>query len=57
MSCGAFHTVALRENGEAYSWGSNAYGQCGSLKLTLTNDEPTRVDFEYFVHVSCVSAG
>jgi alpha-tubulin suppressor-like RCC1 family protein len=57
VSCGAFHTVALTENGEAYSWGSNTYGQCGNSQQFLTNDEPKKVDFEYFIHVSYVSAG
>ncbi|CRG97767.1 cell cycle associated protein, putative [Plasmodium gallinaceum] len=29
ISCGSEHTLALSENGNVYSWGSNAFGQCG----------------------------
>ncbi|KAI4834919.1 cell cycle associated protein [Plasmodium brasilianum] len=29
ISCGSEHTLALSENGNLYSWGSNMFGQCG----------------------------
>ncbi|CAG9472271.1 unnamed protein product [Plasmodium vivax] len=29
ISCGSEHTLALSENGNVYSWGSNLFGQCG----------------------------
>lgn len=29
ICCGSEHTLALSENGNVYSWGNNAYGQCG----------------------------
>ncbi|GAW83580.1 hypothetical protein, conserved [Plasmodium gonderi] len=28
ISCGSEHTLALSENGNVYSWGSNIFGQC-----------------------------
>jgi Regulator of chromosome condensation (RCC1) repeat len=29
VSCGAYHTVVLLEDGELLAWGSNKYGQLG----------------------------
>ena len=30
VSCGQFHTIVLTHDGEAFAWGSNKFGQCGS---------------------------
>ena len=30
VACGAFHTLALTEKGEVYSWGNNCWGQLGT---------------------------
>ncbi|XP_072939555.1 probable E3 ubiquitin-protein ligase HERC4 isoform X2 [Epargyreus clarus] len=39
IACGAYHSVALTNNGDLYSWGANSYGQCGLG--TITNKETT----------------
>jgi hypothetical protein len=28
--CGSFHTIVKTKGGEAFSWGSNEWGQCGT---------------------------
>ena len=32
VSCGGYHSMALTQNGEVYSWGLNGYGQLGHLE-------------------------
>jgi alpha-tubulin suppressor-like RCC1 family protein len=29
LSCGAYHTLAVMDNGALYAWGLNNYGQLG----------------------------
>ena len=29
ISCGGFHTMALTDKGELFSWGAGTYGECG----------------------------
>ena len=44
VACGMLHTVAIVSTGEAYSWGSNTYGQCGQHdSVTRTHSSPLRV--------------
>lgn len=37
IACGAYHSIALTNNGDLYSWGANSYGQCGLG--TMSNKE------------------
>ncbi|CAH0605431.1 unnamed protein product [Chrysodeixis includens] len=37
VACGAYHSIALTNNGDLYSWGANSYGQCGLG--TMSNKE------------------
>ncbi|KAI7470359.1 hypothetical protein KC351_g12726 [Hortaea werneckii] len=44
VALGQNHTLALSDEGEIYSWGSNAYGQLGySLPKTTADKEPMSV--------------
>ena len=43
VSCGAQHTIALREDGVVYTWGDGAYGRLGH-KGTQSLREPTPVN-------------
>lgn len=35
VACGGWHTVALTEGGDAYTWGWNRYGQLGKDKVNF----------------------
>jgi len=48
VSCGAFHTVVVSAEGEAFSWGSNKFGQCGVHSQSNCVHEPSKVDFEMY---------
>ncbi|XP_075971784.1 HECT and RLD domain containing E3 ubiquitin ligase 4 isoform X1 [Anticarsia gemmatalis] len=37
IACGAYHSIALTNNGDLFSWGANSYGQCGLG--TMSNKE------------------
>jgi alpha-tubulin suppressor-like RCC1 family protein len=43
ISCGAFHTIALLNNGQMYAWGQNTYGQLGDGS-TVNRYIPVPVD-------------
>ena len=43
ISCGHFHTLALTENGDVFSWGSNSYGQLG-LNDTIDRNKPKMIE-------------
>jgi len=32
IACGAYHSLALTDKGELYTWGEAKLGQCGSGK-------------------------
>ncbi|MGL3150672.1 hypothetical protein ACSS7Z_09955 [Microbacterium sp. A82] len=56
VSAGGSHSVALAEDGTAYAWGYNRYGQLGDGKNTHSN-VPVRVQIPDGVTVTQVSAG
>ena len=42
IACGQFHTLALTQEGELYSWGINACGQLG-IGNNTAHDDPVKV--------------
>ncbi len=61
VSAGYYHTIALSENGQVYTWGSNAYGELGNgasensnlpinitSKFKLTDDKIIQVSAGYY---------
>jgi E3 ubiquitin-protein ligase HERC4 len=52
VKCGEVHSVVLCSTGDAYSWGSNDYGQCGGGNTGTGNMavifSPRRVNFESY---------
>jgi alpha-tubulin suppressor-like RCC1 family protein len=30
ISCGSLHTLVVTKQGDAFAWGSNEFGQCGT---------------------------
>jgi alpha-tubulin suppressor-like RCC1 family protein len=57
VESGSFHSAAITDNGDIYTWGQNLYGQLGLNSTTQVN-YPTRVTLggisnEIVKHVSC----
>ncbi len=42
VSCGAYHTLALKDDGTLWSWGYNSYGQLG-IGSTTNQSSPVKV--------------
>ncbi|HOT28179.1 MAG TPA: hypothetical protein PLU72_08305 [Candidatus Ozemobacteraceae bacterium] len=40
--CGAYHTLALKNDGTVWAWGDNSYGQLG-IGSTVSKSVPTRI--------------
>jgi len=51
--CGKEHTVLLDENGNAWAWGHNNYGQCGVGSKDVIVKEPTQVNLSNVVDIAC----
>lgn len=62
IRCGTWHTVALSDTGDVYTWGGGSNGQLGHLpthKVRLDsycNPTPTRVEFNN-IHIKMIDAG
>lgn len=59
VSCGSFHTVVVSADGDAFSWGSNKFGQCGVKGQNNCWHDPQKVNFEMYCdpHLRLVNAG
>ena len=44
IDCGDFHSLALEDNGNLYSWGIGEKGQCGHGKFEDV-ETPTKIKF------------
>lgn len=56
IKCGAYHSLALTNNGEVYAWGGNQCGQIGNkseLLYQLTPHRFEKFDFEKIKAISC----
>ncbi|MGM7677739.1 RCC1 domain-containing protein [Microbacterium sp. A94] len=56
VSVGIYHSVALAEDGTAYAWGRNNYGQLGN-DATTNSSVPVQVEMPAEVTFTQVSAG
>ncbi|KAL7036552.1 hypothetical protein ACKWTF_008846 [Chironomus riparius] len=57
IACGQFHTLALTNAGELYSFGSNSYGQCGLGYETEKVTMPTLVKSLLGIPIAMVICG
>ncbi|BDR52684.1 hypothetical protein KIM372_05910 [Bombiscardovia nodaiensis] len=52
LSAGSSHSIAIGDNGLAYAWGSNQYGQLGSVLITVGDKSLVPVEVQLPVGVS-----
>jgi alpha-tubulin suppressor-like RCC1 family protein len=57
-ACGLHHSLALTQNGDVYTWGSNSLAQLGHDATDGTDILiPTKLDFPKPEHLVCIVAG
>jgi alpha-tubulin suppressor-like RCC1 family protein len=56
IDCGQFHSSCVTSNGKLYTWGNNAWGQCGH-GLSEHQFEPKNVTGLHGKHVTAASCG
>nr|XP_021558148.1 probable E3 ubiquitin-protein ligase HERC6 isoform X2 [Neomonachus schauinslandi] len=57
VSCGHYHSLALSEDGQLFSWGSNSHGQLGLGKERPSQASPQRVRSLDGIPLTQVAAG
>nr|XP_023493507.1 probable E3 ubiquitin-protein ligase HERC6 isoform X2 [Equus caballus] len=57
VSCGDYHSLALSEGGQVFSWGKNSQGQLGLGKEFPSQDSPQRVRSLEGIPLAQVAAG
>ncbi|XP_030879668.1 probable E3 ubiquitin-protein ligase HERC6 isoform X3 [Leptonychotes weddellii] len=57
VSCGHYHSLALSEDGQLFSWGSNSHGQLGLGKESPSQASPQRVRSLDGIPLTQVAAG
>uniref|UniRef100_A0A673UYB8 HECT and RLD domain containing E3 ubiquitin protein ligase family member 6 n=1 Tax=Suricata suricatta TaxID=37032 RepID=A0A673UYB8_SURSU len=57
VSCGHYHSLALSEDGQVFSWGSNSHGQLGLGKEFPSQASPQRVRSLDGIPLAQVAAG
>ncbi|XP_057584376.1 probable E3 ubiquitin-protein ligase HERC6 [Hippopotamus amphibius kiboko] len=57
VSCGQYHSLALSEDGQVFSWGKNSHGQLGLGKKFPSQASPQRVRSLEGVPLAQVAAG
>ncbi|CAB3239386.1 unnamed protein product [Arctia plantaginis] len=57
VACGAYHSIALTNNGDLYAWGANSYGQCGLGSLTSKQMVPQPITSLLGVPIALIACG
>ncbi|XP_058402336.1 probable E3 ubiquitin-protein ligase HERC6 [Diceros bicornis minor] len=57
VSCGDYHSLALSEDGQVFSWGKNSHGQLGLGKTFPSQNSPQRVTSLEGIPLAQVAAG
>ncbi|CAH2071120.1 unnamed protein product, partial [Iphiclides podalirius] len=57
IACGSYHSIALTNNGDLYSWGANSYGQCGLGNMTNKETTPQQITSLLGVPITLVVCG
>lgn len=57
IACGVEHSIALTNDGELYSWGSNREGQLGIGSHTVTEIKPKRIITLAAVPIAFIACG
>lgn len=57
IASGQYHSLALTNSGDLYSWGSNAYGQLGLGNVTEMNSTPTLIKSLTGIPIAFITCG
>ncbi|XP_050562405.1 probable E3 ubiquitin-protein ligase HERC3 isoform X1 [Spodoptera frugiperda] len=57
VACGAYHSIALTNNGDLFSWGANSYGQCGLGTMTNKEMIPQAITSLLGVPIAMIACG
>ncbi|XP_030028644.1 probable E3 ubiquitin-protein ligase HERC4 isoform X2 [Manduca sexta] len=57
IACGAYHSIALTNNGELYTWGANSYGQCGLGNMSNKEMTPQQITSLVGVPIALIASG
>lgn len=57
VACGAYHSIALTNIGDLYSWGANSYGQCGLGMISSKEVLPQAVTSLLGVPIALIACG
>ncbi|XP_028027224.1 probable E3 ubiquitin-protein ligase HERC4 isoform X3 [Bombyx mandarina] len=57
VACGAYHSVALTNSGDLYSWGANSYGQCGLGTISNKEMSPQHISSLIGVPIALIACG
>ncbi|XP_059046133.1 probable E3 ubiquitin-protein ligase HERC4 isoform X2 [Achroia grisella] len=57
VACGSFHSIALTNSGDLYSWGANSYGQCGLGIFTSKEMKPRQITSLLGVPIALIACG
>ncbi|KAM3967385.1 HECT and RLD domain containing E3 ubiquitin ligase 4 [Aphomia sociella] len=57
IACGSYHSIALTNNGDLYSWGANSYGQCGLGNVTNKEMKPQQITSLLGVPIALIACG
>ncbi|KAJ8727556.1 hypothetical protein PYW07_001675 [Mythimna separata] len=57
VSCGAYHSLALTNNGDLFSWGANSFGQCGLGTMTNKEMIPQQINSLLGVPIAMIACG
>lgn len=57
IACGEYHSLALTNNGEMYTWGANSFGQCGLGYTTKKESTPKLISTMIGVPIAKIACG
>ncbi|XP_047510214.1 probable E3 ubiquitin-protein ligase HERC4 isoform X5 [Pieris napi] len=57
IACGSYHSIALTNNGELYTWGANSFGQCGLGMMSNKETTPQQITSLVGVPIALVTCG
>ncbi|CAH2105537.1 unnamed protein product [Euphydryas editha] len=57
IACGSYHSIALTNNGELYTWGANTHGQCGLGTKSNKETTPQQITSLLGIPIAMIACG